>query len=156
MAVDLSLGSTDRRWGRDTIVCGEEPLVWTPSAVRAELDRARDLLDIANREMSKAVADRKVSGDEWKAWSDTYKTSHKLVSSASPMWGSNVAIARHHAAEAEKWRDLVRQRGGQELAPRGAGRPAQQDEKALSKREMAAIGIGGAVALAMLIKAVRK
>lgn len=153
MARDLILGEVPRGWSRDT--SGFDRLVWTPAAVRAELDRVRDLLDLANREVGRAVADKKVSGDEWRSWSDTYKTGHKLVDRASPLWGSNVAAARQYASEAERWRELVRQRGGRSAAPEDAGKLAPPENK-WSTREVALAGAGGVVALALLVSVLKR
>lgn len=158
MARDLLLGSVARGWSRDS--SGSDPLVWTPSAVRAELSRIRNLLDLANREVSQAVKDGKVTGPEWQSWASSYRTGHRLVDEASPMWGSNVAAARQHGAEAERWRALVRQRGGRSAGPEDSGRLAPTGGPGwlpswLSSKALLA-GAGGLVALAVVVSAVRK
>jgi hypothetical protein len=153
MAIDLILGESPRRWARDA--SGLDQLMLTPSFVRAELSRVRDLLDLTNREVSRAVADGKVSDVEWKSWSDTYRTGHKMVDSASPMWGSNVAASRQYAAEAERWRELVRSRRGKTAGPEDSGKVAPPADK-WSKTEVALAGLGGVVAVTLLVSAFKR
>lgn len=125
MSIDLMLGNTKRSWGRGTTpeTVGSDPLVWTPSAVRAELDRVRDVVDTINREMSRARAEKKIDDEEWRGWFRTYQTAHKLVDRGSTLWGSNVAAARRHEGEAVRWRDLIRSRGAALVGPPSLGRP---------------------------------
>jgi hypothetical protein len=92
-------------------VGSDDPLVWTPSAVRAELDRVRDVVDTINQEMTQARADKKITDEEWRGWFRTYQTAHKITDRGSALWGSNVLAARRHEQEAVKWRDLLKSRG---------------------------------------------
>jgi hypothetical protein len=151
MAHDLVFGKTKHRWARSTM--GDEPLVWTRSAVRGELDRIRNLLDLTNREMTQAVKDKKVTGEEWQGWRDTYVAGHKFLDEASVNWGSNVAPARQHAAEAERWRDLLKSRGASLVGPVDAGK--RKDEP-LTTTQLALLGVGGVAAAALLITSIRK
>jgi hypothetical protein len=153
MSHDLLLGEVTRGWARD--VSGSDQLILTPSFVRAELSRVRDLLDLTNREVSQAVADGKVGDAEWKTWSDTYRTGHKMVDTASPMWGSNVAASRQYAAEAERWRALVRSRSGKTAGPEDSGRRAPSADK-WSKTEVALAGLGGVVAATLIVSAFKR
>ena len=125
MSVDLVLGKTSRYWGRaSTATSGsDDPLVWTPSAVRAELDRVRDVVDTINQEMTQARASKKISDAEWRGWFRTYQTTHKLTDRGSALWGSNVLTARRHEQEAVRWRDLLKSRGAELVGPRDMGRP---------------------------------
>jgi hypothetical protein len=125
MAIDLVLGKTKRSWGRGELPggIGSDPLVWTPSAVRAELSRVRDVIDTINQEMSKALTDKKLSDVEWGSWFRTYQTAHKLVNKGSSLWGSNVAAARRHELEALRWRDLLQSRGAVLIGPKTMGQP---------------------------------
>jgi hypothetical protein len=129
MAHDLILGKTSRSWQRGPIsaTSGSDPLVWTPSAVRAELDRVRDVVDTINQEMSLARSAKKLSDAEWRAWFRTYQTAHKLASRGSSLWGSNVLAARRHEQEALRWRDVIRARGSEMVGPRGMGQPPPGD-----------------------------
>jgi hypothetical protein len=154
MAIDLILRDSPRGWARD--VSGDEPFLWTPSAVRAELSRARNLLDLANREVGQAYGEKKLSDAEWASWSDTYRAGRRLTDGASSLWGSNVAPARQYAVEAERWRTLVRQRGGQAAAPEDAGRRAPPEDRKMSTVQVALLGVGGAIAAAMLVSAVKR
>ena len=150
MARDLILGESSRGWARGT--CGDDPvLAWTPSAVRGELNRTRNLLDITNREVSQAAADGKVTPSEWQSWSEAYKTGHKFTTTASSFWGQNVAVARTHSAEASKWRELVRRRGGRQSAPADANQPPK-----MNLEKLLLLGIGGAASLALIVKVARK
>jgi hypothetical protein len=154
MARDLLLGESLRHWSRGIV--GDEPFLWTPSAVRAELSRARNLLDLANREVGQAYGEKKLCDAEWASWSDTYRAGRKLTDGASSLWGSNVAPARQYATEAERWRALVRQRGGQAAAPEDAGRRAPPEDKKMSTMQVALLGVGGVIAAAMLMSAVKR
>jgi hypothetical protein len=96
----------------------DDPLVWTPGAVKAELDRIRGVLDTVNAEVSAATADKKISGQEFDLWrSGVYAPAHDFVDHASTFWGSNVVAARQHEQAAGKWRDFVKARGGQLVGP---------------------------------------
>lgn len=125
-----------------------DPLVWTPSAVKAELNRVRGVLDTVNKEMSQAVTDGKLSGDEWKRWFDgVYTPAHKLVDESSSLWGGNVSAARQHEQDALKWRALVISRGARTVGPSDLGRkPAVIPEKV----QIAALLVGGLVLYALL------
>jgi hypothetical protein len=125
MSIDLLLGKTRRSWcrGADHGSVGSDPLVWTPSAVRAELDRVRDVVDTINQEMSRAREEKKISDAEWRGWFRTYQTAHKLADKGSSLWGSNVLVARRHEQEAIRWRDIIRSRGASLIGPRDMGQP---------------------------------
>jgi hypothetical protein len=72
-----------------------DPLVWTPKAVRAELDRVRGVLDTVDAEAKQAASDARISADELKLWQDGfYKPGRAFVDSASTFWGSNALAAR--------------------------------------------------------------
>jgi hypothetical protein len=154
MARDILLGDSPRGWARDS--SGDEPFLWTPSAVRAELARARNLLDLANREVGQAYGEKKLSDAEWASWSDTYRAGRKLTDGASSLWGSNVAPARQYATEAERWRALVRQRGGQAAAPEDAGRRSPPEDKRGTAAQVALLGVGVVIAAAVLVSAVKR
>jgi hypothetical protein len=130
----------------------DDPLVWTPSAVKAEIARIRGVLDTINLEMSQALKDGKVSNDEWKNWKNQYLSAHKFLDKASSLWGSNVIAARQHEQDALKWRSLITSRGGQIMGPADLGR---KPEPFLSTTTLA-LAAGGIAATAMLINAIRK
>jgi hypothetical protein len=67
MAHDLILGKTRRNWSPQTML-GSDPLVWTPTAARAELERVRGVLDAVNEEASAAHGAGRISPAEWRAW----------------------------------------------------------------------------------------
>ena len=90
---------------------GSDPLIWTPSAIGAELNRILGVFDTVNNEMSAASASGKVSSDEWNQWHATYLSAHDFLTTASTLWGSNVATARLQEQEAGKWRTLIASRG---------------------------------------------
>jgi len=131
----------------------DDPFIWTRSAVRGELDRIRNLLDLTNREMTQAVRDGKITGAEWSGWRDTYEAGHKFVDNASINWGSNIAPARQHAEEAIRWRDLLKSRGALLVGPADSGKTK---DTPLSTTQLALIGIGGATAAALLLTAFKK
>lgn len=138
-----------------------DPLVWTPSAVKGEFDRIRNVLDTINREMSQAVNDGKMSGAEWEQWFKVYKTGHDFVDTASTYWGSNVATARQHEQEAGKWRDLMKSRGAKLQAPSGLVKqpePGLLDQLSQPGVNMGKgiVAIGGVVAVGVLILAIKK
>lgn len=108
-----------------------DPLVWTPGAVKAELNRVRISLDTVNAEVSEAAKDGRVSNQEWLLWKDFYTTSHKSVDKATTLFGSSVDSARQLEQQALRWRDLVKERskgtgkvyksvGPTKLAPAGS------------------------------------
>jgi hypothetical protein len=100
-----------------------DPLVWTPTAVKAELARVRGVLDTINQEMSRAVTDGKVTGAEWQSWYDgPYKSGHKITDEGWSMWGSNVVAARQQEQAALKWRDLLKEKGAKTFGPADLGR----------------------------------
>ena len=155
MATDLILGESSRSWSRDVSGVDPWPLVWTPSTVRAEIARARNLLDLANREVLQAVSEGKLSGAEKTSWDETYKQGRQFTDKASAWWSGNVAPARQYAAEADRWRALVKERGGKSAAPKDAGRP-RPDEGKISATQVVLLGIGGATAIALLVSAVKR
>jgi hypothetical protein len=138
-----------------------DPLVWTPSAVKAEFDRIRNVLDTINKEMSQAVTDKKMSGDEWSQWYQVYKTGHDFVDTASTYWGSNVVVARQHEQNAGKWRDIIKGRGAKMTGPSDL---VKQPEQGLLDKLTgpglnnfsAAIAVGGIIGVGVLILAVKK
>jgi hypothetical protein len=96
-----------------------DPLVWTPSAVKAELARVRGVLDTIDAEARQAAVDKKVSSDELKLWTEgAYAPGRAFVDNASTLWGSNVMTAREHEQNAAKWRAFFEQRGAVLKAPR--------------------------------------
>lgn len=120
MARDLIFGSSSRDWSRgsNSSTLGlDDPLFWTPNAVRAELDRIRNFVDVVNMEMSAAVEQKKVSQSEWKAWFATYQAAHRITDKGSGLWGSNVIAARKHEEAAVLWRDLLKSRGAIQIGP---------------------------------------
>jgi hypothetical protein len=130
----------------------DEPLVWTPGAVKSELLRVLGVVDTVNRDMSRAVKDGKLSGPEWEQWRQTYLESHEFLTHASNKWGSNVKIAREHETQALKWRELVDSRGGHLQGPKNPGR---EPESTFSTTNLA-LAVGGVAAAALLITAIRK
>ena len=92
-------------------LAGSDPLIWTPSAVAAELSRILSVLDIVNNDVSAATGTGKVSGAEWNTWRQFYLTVHGFLTTASHLWGSNVNTARQYEQEIAKWRELVKSRG---------------------------------------------
>lgn len=138
-----------------------DPLVWTPSAVRAEFTRIRNVLDTINKEASQAVTDGKMTGDEWKQWFEVYKAGHHFVDTASVYWGSNVLTARQHEQEAAKWRDLIKSRGAKLTGPNQLVRPPDaplldQLTKPGLNKVSAAIAVGGIMGVGLLVMAIKK
>jgi hypothetical protein len=129
MSVDLALGSTDRAWGRgpSAATSGSDPLVWTPSAVRAELDRVRSVLELVQPDLLRARSLGKISEVEWRAWRRTYQTGLRLATRGSSLWGSNVVAARQHEQVALRWRELVKSRGVPLTGPEKLGRPPEEN-----------------------------
>jgi hypothetical protein len=93
------------------IFAASDPLIWTPSAVGAELKRILTVVDTVNMDMSAASKAGKLSSAEWASWYQVYLTAHAFLTSASTLWGSNVPVARQHEQEAGKWRNLIQGRG---------------------------------------------
>lgn len=90
---------------------GSDPWIWTPSAIGGELNRILGVFDTVNSEMSAAYSAGKVSGAEWNQWHAVYLSAHSFLTTASTLWGSNVASARLQEQEAGKWRSLLASRG---------------------------------------------
>jgi hypothetical protein len=130
----------------------DDPLVWTPSAVKGEIARIRGVLDMVNLEMSQALKDGVVSNDEWGTWKTQYLTTHRFLDKASSLWGSNVVAARQHEQDALKWRNLIKSRGGKIMGPPDLGR---KPEFPINTTTLA-IAAGGIAATALLINAIRK
>ena len=149
MAHDLIFGKTKHDWS----IGSSDPLVWTPSAVKAELLRVLGVIDAVNTDASKAVEEGKLSPAEWNQWHQTYLTSHEYLTHASDLWGSNVEVARGHEREANKWRQLIASRGGQLQGPSNLG--PQNDPSHIDKW-MVALGIGGVAAAAYLVSSIRR
>ncbi len=156
MAHDLLLGKTKRNWSANISgnVDFDDPFIWTPSAVKAELMRVLNVVDTVNLEVSKAASDHIVSNDEWRQWRQFYTLAHDYLTSASPMWGSNVKNARIHEQEANKWRNLVESRGTKPMGPAKQGR--HPEDRSWLNSTTAALAIGGAASLALLISAIKK
>jgi hypothetical protein len=152
MAYDLLLRKkTSRNWAcRASIMGSDDPLVWTPSAVKAEMDRIIGVLDTVNADVSIAFAEKRVSPSEWKQWRRTYETGHAFASTSSHLWGSNVVTARQHEREALKWRELVADRGGKLQGPGDLGRSKD------FPTTQVALAVGGVAAAAFLITSLRK
>jgi hypothetical protein len=131
-----------------------DPLIWTPSAVKGEFDRIRGVLDTVNAEVSAATGTGKITGVEWNQWRQAYLAGHNFVDGASTFWGSNVATARQHEAEAGKWHSLVIQRGGQTQGPADLIR--NPDAGAGVSWTTIALVVGGAAAAVWLMKSMRR
>jgi hypothetical protein len=127
----------------------DDPIVWTPSAVKAEMDRVLGVLDTVNADVSAAYGEHKISASEWKQWRKTYEAGHAFARKSSHLWGSNVKAARRHEAEALKWRELVAGRGGKLQGPD----LRQPNEFPTTK---VALAVGGVAAAAFLITSLRK
>lgn len=133
-----------------------DPLIWTPSAVKAELDRIRAVLDTINSEVSQAANDKKVSGDEWNQWYKVYKAGHDFVDNASTLWGSNVTAARQYEQEAGKWHTLVVQRGVAAVGPSNLVRDPNADTGLGLNPLTIGLVIGGLLAVGYVVHAVRR
>ena len=152
MAFDLlSKRSTCRNWSAHTILGSDDPMVWTPSAVKAEMLRVLGIVDLVNLDVSKAFADKKISDAEWRQWRQEYLGAHQFLTSSSSLWGSNVAIARQREQDALKWRELIASRGGNLQGPKNPGRK----EDGITTTQVA-LAVGGIAATALLITAIRK
>lgn len=140
----------------------DDPLFWTPSAIRGEFDRIRNVLDMVNNEASQAVTDKKISGDEWKQWKAVYNAGMQYINTASTWWGSNVIAARKHEQAAGQWRDLFKSRGAKQLAPASAVRPPDKGlmdglNNPLGGDKMTlALAVGGVAAVGILVMAIKK
>lgn len=155
MAHDLIFGKTSRRFSRETSIGDEPVLVWTPSAVRAELSRIRNVLDTVNTEASQAVKDKQLLPAEWERWFSFYNTAHKYVTKASAYWGSNVMAARNYEAQAIKWHELIVKRGGMALGP-DMEKPTGFFGKLGFNFPTAILAAGSAVAAGYLINSIRR
>jgi len=149
MAHDLIFGKTARNWSAGY----DDPLVWTPSAVKAEMLRVLGIVDAVNSDASRAVEEGKLSPEEWNQWRQTYLASHEFLTGASGLWGSNVAVARGHEKEANKWRSLIGQRGGKLQGPGNLG--PSKDPPGIDKTTIA-LAIGGVIAAGYFVSAVRR
>ncbi len=128
-----------------------DPLIWTPSAVHAELMRILGVLDTVNREVSAASGAGKISGAEWDQWRRAYLAGHNFITNASTFWGSNVNTARQHEQEAGKWRSLVISRGGQTQGPSNLVRvPTSTSLFSVNLSTIALVVGGGALAVYLL------
>jgi hypothetical protein len=141
------------------LAAGADPLIWTPSSVKAELDRVRSVLDAINAETSQAVTDGKMTGVEWNGWRSVYLAGHKFVDTASTLWGSNVATARGYEQEAGKWRALIKSRGATMTAPADLVNPPKPgilDSLTGPSNITLALAVGGVIAAALLISAIKR
>ena len=147
---------TPADWSMNLAAMGsDEPLVWTPSAVKAELMRILGVVDTVDKDVGLAAKDGKISKAEWEQWQQSYLNTHRFLVKASSLWGSNVITARQHESQALKWRDLVASRGGILQGPKNPGR--KDDRWSLPTMALAVGGvIGGTASLAYLISAIRK
>lgn len=135
-----------------------DPLVWTPSAARAEFNRIRIVLDAINADVSAAAKPPKkiISSDEWNRWRDFYLAAHKFVTTASDKWGSNVAKARQLEQDAVKWRELLRERGVKPSGPADLARKPDDSKWYESTAAKWGIGVAAVAAGAALVNAVKK
>ena len=146
MAHDLLFGKTRRNWSASI---GSDPLVWTPTAARAELDRVRGVLDSVNDDASEAGAAGKLTPAELRSWRRTYAAGVKVTGSSS-LWGSNVVAARQHEQEALKWRRLISSRGTAIVGPPELGRRPEGNGLGLNVTTLA-LAVGGVAALGYLL-----
>lgn len=146
MAHDLIFGETRRDWSASI---GSDPLVWTPTAARAELDRVRGVLDSVDDDAAAAAAAGKLSPAELRSWRRSYAAGVKVTGSSS-LWGSNVVAARQHEQEALKWRKLVASRGAALVGPPELGRPPEKSGLSLNTTTLA-LAVGGVAALGYLL-----
>lgn len=155
MAYDIFSGdSSAKNFALSSSIGADEPLVWTPSAVKAELMRVLTVVDTVNLEMSQAVADKLTTDAEWKVWRQFYATAHKYLTGASRLWGSNVVVARTYENEADKWRRLLESRGAKPVGPADQGKA--RESKPFFTPMNVALALGGTLAATMLIQAVKK
>ena len=154
MAIDALSGKlTPACWSRPVSSLGEETRIWLPSALKAEYLRVLGILDVVNNDVSNAVADKKITADEWQQWRQGYLTAHEFLTHASSYWGSNVENAHEWEQYAVKWRNFVEARGAKTSGPH----TEKQPEVSMTKIAVAGgLAVGGALALAHLINSVRK
>lgn len=152
MARDILLGTTRRDWSIGDLA--DQPNVWTHSALHSEFLRIINIIDTVNLEVSRAATKKLVDDGEWKQWLQFYQLAHEFLTTASSKWGSNASVARGYEQEALKWRELVRSRGGQVFGPPKIG--MHPEDKSWLSPTTAAIAIGGAASLALLISAIKK
>lgn len=133
-----------------------DPLIWTPSAVHAELMRILGVLDTVNVEVSAASGAGKITGAEWNQWRQAYLAGHTFVTNASKWWGSNVITARQHEQEAGKWRTLVISRGGQTQGPSNLVRVPTSTSLFSVNLSTIALVVGGGALTLYLMSAMRK
>jgi hypothetical protein len=131
----------------------DDPWVWTPSAVSAELNRILAVIDSVNMDVSNATKVGKITSAEWNTWYQVYLAAHNFLTSASSLWGSNVMTARQHEAEAAKWRDLVKKRGA---AVQGPENLIRRDPESGFNYWTAALVVSGAVAAVVGYRAFQK
>ena len=176
MAYDLIFGKTKRNW---SVSMGlDEPLVWTPGAVKAEMMRVLGIVDAVNQDASQALTIGKLTPAEWNQWRQTYLNSHTFLIKASSLWGSNVKVARLHESDAIKWRDLIASRGYKTQGPQNLGPPnlgpqtdivSPSPDSALQSQgniqppsgplftpTNVALAVGGVAALSLLVSAIKK
>ena len=150
MAYDLAKRALNQR--NFALGSSNDPLVWTPSAVKSELARVLVVLDTVNTEVSQAAKEGKVTSSEWVLWRQEYLSSHKFLAKASSLWGSNALAARQQEQNALKWRELVKSRGGQIVGPPDLGRKLESSFNTVT----IALAVAGTAGTAMLINAIRK
>jgi hypothetical protein len=120
MAFDLlTKRHTHTTW---SLGSSDDPLVWTPSAVKSEMLRILGIIDLVNLEVSQTLTEGKISKSEWWQWHQAYLSTHQFLTNASNLWGSNVVVARRHEQDALKWRDFLVSRGGTLQGPNNPGR----------------------------------
>jgi hypothetical protein len=154
MAYDLFSGETVPGNFARSSTMGDDPSIWTPSAVKAELGRILVVVDTVNLEMGQAMTDKKATPAEWKAWYQFYLTAHKYLTRASSFWGSNVIVARTYEREANKWRTLLESRGVKSVGPEDQGRRNEPEPFFTPLR--VGLAIGSVTAGALLINALKK
>ena len=153
MAYDLFFRrQTPRSWACSTSIGlttlgSSDPLIWTPSAVKTEMERVLNILDAVNADVSRAYAEHKISDSEWIEWRAAYKSGHDFCAKASHYWGSNVDVARQHESTALIWRKLVEERGGRTQGPR--------PQKPFPTTQIA-LAVSGVAATALLITSIRR
>jgi len=154
MAYDLFSGEYVAKSFARASSMGDDPMIWTPAAVKAELGRILTVVDTINLEMGQAVADKKATMPEWKSWCQFYLTAHKYLTRASSFWGSNVVVARTYEHEANKWRTMLETRGVTPVGPPNQGQ--DKDPTAFFSPLRVGLAIGGITAGALLLNAIKK
>ena len=132
----------------------DNPNVWTRKAIKAERLRVLGILDLVNRDVSRAFGDKKITQDEWNTWRQEYVSSHQFATEMSNLWGSDVDVLHEREQDALKWRDLVLSRGGQVLGPKDPGHAKNKNPS--SYLIPVGIGVAGIFAVSQIIKNVRK